>query len=221
MVKIKICGISEEKHVDLLIKEGVDCIGVVVNVPKSPRNVDVKKSLSLKKLIPPSISFVCVTIPKSVSSVINLENSLQPDVLQLHSLEDESFFKEIKENIKSKLVLGLPVDKDGNSKVIGKDPIESAKVLSKYCDALLVDSYSEKTIGGSGITSDFEIAKKVKTAIKIPLILSGGLNPENISNAIKHVRPHAVDVSSGVESSPGIKDEQLIINFIKNAKKVV
>lgn len=221
MVKIKICGISEENHVKLLVKEGIDCIGTVVNVPKSPRNLDVKKALSLKKNIPSSISFVCVTIPESTSNIISLENDLQPDVMQLHALENESFFKEIREKIKSKLVLGLPIDKNGNSKVIYKDPISSAMILSKYCDALLIDSYSEKTIGGSGVINDFEAAKKVKEAIRIPLILSGGLNPENVVEAIQYVQPHAVDVSSGVESSPGMKDENLIIKFIKNARKVV
>jgi len=221
LVKIKICGIRDENHIKLLVKEGVDAIGTVINVPKSPRNMSVKTALSLKKIIPPFINFVCVTIPNSISGVTTLENHLKPDVMQLHALENESFFKDIRKSIKSKLVFGLPIDKNGNSKVIHKDPIISAKVLSKYCDALLVDSYSENTIGGSGITNDLEIAKKIREVIKIPLILSGGLNPENISNAIKHVQPYAVDVSSGVESSPGIKNEELMINFIKNARKVV
>ena len=221
LVKIKICGLREENHVKLLIKKGVDAIGAVVNVPKSHRNMDVKSALSLKRIIPPFISFVCVTIPNSISGVVTLENHLKPDVMQLHALEDEFFFKEIRKSIKSKLVLGLPVHKDGTSKIINKNPIISAKVLSKYCDALLIDSYSENTIGGSGVKNDLEIAKKVKETIKIPLILSGGLNPENVSEAVKFVRPYAIDVSSGVESSPGIKNEDLMINFIKNARKEV
>ncbi|NHI93467.1 MAG: phosphoribosylanthranilate isomerase [Candidatus Lokiarchaeota archaeon] len=220
LVKIKICGIREEEHVNLLIEEGVDAIGTVINVPKSPRNLSVKRALAIKRILPPFIDFVCVTIPNSISGIITLERILNPDVIQLHALESESFFKEIRKKTKIKLIISLPIDQDGNSKVINNDPIISSKILAKYCDALLIDTYSEITIGGSGILNNLEIAKEVKEVIEIPLILSGGLNPDNIINAIQQVRPYAVDVSSGVESSPGIKDEGLIVNFIKNAREV-
>ncbi len=221
MVKVKICGIKDPEHVKLLINIGVDAIGVVVNVPKSPRNLSIKNAQEIRTLIPPFIAFTCVTIGDSVSDVLKLEDEIRPDVIQVHSLKEESFFKELRFKLKTKLILGLPIDEDGYSKVISKDPIEACNVLSKYCDALLIDSFSKKTIGGSGRLNNIKIAKKVRNAIKIPLILSGGLNDQNVKEAIQYVVPFAVDVSSGVESSPGIKDENLILQFMKQAKEVV
>jgi len=220
-MKVKICGIKDHEHVKLLIDVGVDAIGVVVNVPKSPRNISIKDAQEIHGLIPPFTTFVCVTIAKSVSDALELEKELRSDVIQIHALESESFFKELRKKLKTKLILGLPIDENGKSKVINEDPIEASKVLSKYCDALLIDRFSSKTIGGSGKLNDMDIAKKVRETIKIPLILSGGLNDQNVKEAIQHVVPYAVDVSSGVESAPGMKDENLILQFIKQAKEVI
>ena len=76
-------------------------------------------------------------------------------------------------------------------------------------------------MGGSGIQNDFKLVKKVKDFINVPLILSGGLTPNNVIDAINLVNPYAVDVSSGVESSPGIKDEKLMVQFIKNVRGLI
>lgn len=219
MTKIKICGLKEVKHVNQVVKEGVDAIGTVVNVPKSPRNITVEQALSLKKLIPPFISYTCVTIPNFPMDVRMIEKELQPDVLQIHAIKPESFFEQLRKLASTKLILGLPINQDGNSKVIEEDPVTAGKILAKFCDALLFDSYSAKTIGGSGILSDWNIAKKVQEAIDVPLILSGGLNPNNVKKAIETVHPYAVDVSSGVESAPGVKDEKLISEFIKMVRE--
>ncbi|MHA1143141.1 MAG: phosphoribosylanthranilate isomerase [Candidatus Helarchaeota archaeon] len=220
MTKIKICGLKDSKHIEQIVYQGVDAIGTVVNVPRSARSISIQHALSIRRSIPPFISHVCVTVPETIVDALSLEEKLRPDVLQVHALEKESFFKELRRIIKTKLVLALPIDESGNSRLIDKDPIFASQVLTKYCDALLIDSYSAKTIGGSGVVHDWSIAKKVRESINVPLILSGGLTPENVRNAIETVQPFAVDVSSGVESAPGVKDIDLIKEFIKNSREV-
>ncbi|MHA1785607.1 MAG: phosphoribosylanthranilate isomerase [Candidatus Helarchaeota archaeon] len=221
MVRIKICGIKKFSDLDILLKNGVDAIGTVVNVPKSPRNLSIKQALLIREKIPPFISHVCVTISNNVEDLVKIQKIIKPDVFQVHAFKEESFFKNVREIVRSKLILALHLDKKGNSKIIHPDPIRASKILSSYCDALLVDSFSVETMGGSGIQNDFKLVKKVKDVINVPLILSGGLTPNNVIDAINLVNPYAVDVSSGVESSPGIKDEKLMVQFIKNVKGLI
>ncbi len=97
---------------------------------------------------------------------------------------------------------------------------EAVKAANAF-DAVLVDSFVSGKFGGTGRVHDWELSKRVKRLIHPkPLILAGGLNPENVQDAVRAVQPYAVDVSTGVESQPGIKDSKKVFEFIKNAKEV-
>ncbi|MFX1451644.1 MAG: phosphoribosylanthranilate isomerase, partial [Promethearchaeota archaeon] len=128
-------------------------------------------------------------------------------------------YTDVKNRISTKIINGLPVNKHNESQILDKDPLIAAKILQKYSDAILIDKYIPNKLGGTGSTVDWKLAKKVRDIIDIPLILAGGLNEENIIEAIKIVNPFAVDVSSGVEQAPGIKDPNKIVQFINNIKE--
>jgi phosphoribosylanthranilate isomerase len=99
--------------------------------------------------------------------------------------------------------------------------LDAVSRAAKLFDAVLLDSFVEGRYGGTGVVHDWELSKRVNQVIQPkPLILAGGLNPENVAEAVRTVEPYAVDVSSGVEQQPGIKSHQKIVEFIKNAKDV-
>ena len=101
------------------------------------------------------------------------------------------------------------------------DAVDNAAKAARMFDAILFDSFAHGKHGGTGIIHDWNLSQHVKEVIHPkPLILAGGLNPENVAEAVRTAQPYAVDVSSGVERQPGIKDHKRIIEFIKNAKDV-
>ncbi|MHC1592194.1 MAG: phosphoribosylanthranilate isomerase [Candidatus Helarchaeales archaeon] len=219
MVKIKVCGIKDEMILKKAINQGVDATGVVINVPSSPRAISIEDALQLKEEVPPFISFTAVILPNSVSDAELIVDKLKPDVLQVHAIKPLSFFKKLRRIVDVRLIFSLPIDANGNSRLFDRDPIAASRILEEYCDALLIDTYSPKAMGGSGRVHDWNVAKKVRNTIKKPLILSGGLNPNNVVDAISIVQPYAVDASSGLESSPGVKDPNLIEEFVKKIRE--
>jgi phosphoribosylanthranilate isomerase len=121
------------------------------------------------------------------------------------------FIKEIRENTRFGLIKQLYVT--------GPESIEQAQTYSGVVDAILLDTKTKEGMGGTGQTHDWNISKKIVETVKKPVILAGGLNPGNVQAAIEAVRPYAVDVASGVENSPGIKDKEKIKEFLQKVKK--
>ena len=137
---------------------------------------------------------------------------LQPNSVQIHGNSIQSDLKIFKKEIPNLLLIGTINAKPYNG-------IKEAKELSTRFDAILLDSYVKGKTGGTGVVHNWKLSLQIKEIINpTPLILAGGLKPENVANAIRDAKPYAVDVSSGVEKKPGIKDHKKISNFIKNAK---
>ncbi|NVM03523.1 MAG: phosphoribosylanthranilate isomerase [Candidatus Helarchaeota archaeon] len=219
MVKVKICGIKNENDLKLAINEGYHAIGAVIDVEKSPRNISQQKADELFSKIPPFITSVAVIVPKSIDDILLIEKSVHPDAIQIHGFLEEDFYKDVKDRVLTKIINGMPINKHNESQILDKNPLKAAKILQKYSDAILIDKYIPNKLGGTGLTIDWGLARKVRDNIDIPLILAGGLNENNIVEAIKIVNPYAVDISSGVEQSPGVKDPKKIINFIHKIKE--
>ncbi|MCX8191834.1 MAG: phosphoribosylanthranilate isomerase [Nitrososphaerales archaeon] len=214
-MKVKICGITQDEDVRMVCELGADAIGFVVGVPSSPRNLSVERAKSLFKLVSTHIKRVLVTVPQRSGEVLKFYEYLKPDAIQIHGEEIEDLHELKKELSEVILIRALSMK--------SKDTILRVAIQeAKSFDAILVDSFAFGKYGGSGKIHDWSISKRIRDAIyPKPLILAGGLTPENVREAIQTVMPYAVDVSTGVELRPGVKDYQKVKSFINNAKGVV
>jgi phosphoribosylanthranilate isomerase len=211
-VRVKICGLGSVKDVVVSADAGADAIGLVVDVPSSPRNLSMDQAKQLMKAAPVFIEPVIVTVSDNIKQIMEIHRHLSPRTLQVHG--SLTLYKQIHEGFPNLHLIGT-VKADPNT------ALQSAIVIAEECDAVLIDTEVSGMKGGTGTIHDWELSRKVAEAIQPkPLILAGGLNAENVEKAILKVRPYAVDVSSGVESSRGVKDLNMITKFVENAKKV-
>jgi len=211
-VKVKICGITREEDLAVAVAAGADAVGFIVGVDSSPRNLTLEKAEKLISKVPIFVDSVAVTVTNNINSLTKIYEKLKPDVLQIHG-ENLSEASVIREKIHDTPLIKALYMKTGN---VIKDAMEA----SNSFDAILLDSFVHGKYGGTGVVHDLEMSKRVKQTIAPkPLILAGGLKPENVKNAIHIVQPYAVDVSTGVELRLGIKDSQKVFEFIKNAKE--
>ena len=200
-MKVKICGITNVRDALLAIDHGADALGFVF--APSPRQIAPEQVQDIVSQLPLSICKVGVFVDFELEVVNAIKSRCNLDIVQLHGFESPEYCKAFLPNvIKSFHVQGETI----------------LDLLSSYkAKAYLLDSYHAEMKGGTGHSFDWTIAQKAKEYG--PLILSGGLNPDNIRQAIAAVQPFAVDVSSGVEATPGRKDPIKLHDFIKAAKE--
>ena len=210
MVRVKICGITNRRDLETAVAAGADALGFVVDVPSSPRNLKAEEAETLMKHTPVFISKVLVTVPENSYSLISLCERLRPDALQVHEVYDIDAL--CKKPLHPKLIMAV------NEKTLNSPHINSE--FANF-DAVLIDSVVEGKQGGTGTIHDWSVSRSLRVRIKPkPLILAGGLNPDNVKSAIQTVQPYAVDVSTGVEMEPGLKDPEKVFEFISKAKEV-
>jgi phosphoribosylanthranilate isomerase len=206
MVRVKICGITREKDLIAAIDAGADAIGFVVGFKASPRNISIEKLSELSKMVPPFVSTVLVTEQNYLEANIDVINHLRIDAIQLYGCTEPERIRKI-----MNIDLLKPY-------LVGGEQIDPKSAVDGF-DALLCDVYKKGVMGGTGILQDFDACIKIKKEIyPKPLILAGGLSPDNVHEAIIKVRPYGVDASSKLETSPGVKDEVSVMKFVKNAK---
>ncbi len=211
-VRVKICGITNKEDLDAATVAGADAVGFVVGVASSPRNLSLIEAERLIRQVPPFVKSVLVTVPKSIEDFSDYEK-LNPNCIQIHK-ENLNTAEAFRVKLSNTLLIG------GVNAQVATD-LDVVSKAAKLFDAILLDSFVDGRYGGTGVVHDWELSKRVKQVIQPkPLILAGGLNPENVAEAVRAVEPYAVDVSSGVEKQPGIKSYQKIVKFIKNAKDV-
>ncbi|MDI1353162.1 MAG: phosphoribosylanthranilate isomerase [bacterium] len=198
-IKIKMCGMTRSEDVAYAIGLGVHAIGLIF-YKKSARSITITKAHQLVKDIPPFISPVAVFVNPESELVQQIINELPIHLLQFHGDETPEFCNQF----------GLPYIKA----IHPETTVDIEEGISKFntAQALLLDSQSTSSRGGSGLTFDWRIIPK---NTQKPLILAGGLNELNIADAINSCRPYAVDVCSGIEMEPGIKDHSKMTHFIK------
>ncbi len=210
MVRVKLCGMTREGDVRAALEAGADAVGFIVGFPSSPRNISLGRASHLMELVPPFVDTVLVTTSTIVRDEVSELRKMRMNDIQLYG--DSS-----PEAIRT--VLGVRVIKPYLLR--SDDPLDAAAKVAGF-DALLTDTYTDGMQGGTGRVSDWNLCLKVREKIApIPMILSGGLTPENVAEAIQRVRPFAVDASSGVELSPGIKDHNKIREFIARIREAV
>lgn len=201
MTKIKICGITNLEDALLATELGADALGFIF-VPSSPRAVTPDAAKDIIAQLPPFVTKAGVFVNSSIEEILRIQQLCGLDVLQLHGDETPDFCRKLR----GKIIKVIRV----------KDEASLTPMKDYHPGAFLLDTYQAGKPGGTGEIFNWELAVKAKQYGKI--ILSGGLNPENVQQAILQVHPYAVDVASGVESAPGRKDHQRLRDFIKNVK---
>jgi phosphoribosylanthranilate isomerase len=184
-----------------------------VGVPSSPRNLTLKRAETLLRQVPVFVDSVVVTAPQSINGLAEICERLKPTAIQIHG--KKSFdASEVRERIKgTRLIKTVYVTKDA----LNETAIEELKAF----DAVLLDSFIKGQYGGTGRVHDWNLSRQIREAVApLPLILAGGLKPENVKEAVQTVQPYAVDVASGVELRPAVKDHEKVRAFVENAKEI-
>lgn len=199
--RIKICGITRGEDAYAAAEAGADAIGLVF-YPPSPRFLGIEQARTLRNSLSPFVTSVALFVNPDRAEVERVLGEVRPDMLQFHGEETPAFCE----------AFGVPYIKACRV----KEGVDLLEYLRPYTGASgwLADAYVEG-YGGGGTRFDWSMVPAERAR---PLILSGGLSPENVGEAIRRVRPWGVDVSSGVEAAPGIKDAKRIAAFIAEVR---
>lgn len=203
MIPVKVCGITREEDARRIYQAGAAALGFIF-YPPSPRFVTLEQAAQIVEELPRTIARVGVFVDAPKQLIEKAIDQVGLDYLQLHGQESPQFCRN----------LPVPVIKAFR---VGKE-FSPAEIARYDVHAVLLDTYKTGRPGGTGETFDWSQVRRLETSV--PVILSGGLNPENILEAIKAVQPAAVDVNSGVETAPGVKDPQKIDRLFTVLKDV-
>jgi len=202
--RVKICGITCSEDAIAAAALGVDAIGLVFYA-KSPRNIELEQAQLICNALPGFVTVVALFLNPQSEWVKQVISQVNIDCLQFHGTESVEFCMSFdKPYIKALGVAGV----ENIEQQVG--PYSSAR-------SILLDSHGAGKAGGTGEKFDWDA---IPIELRQKIILAGGLNPDNIANAIKQVRPYAVDLSSGVEKTPGKKDNELMTRLMDEVKRV-
>lgn len=206
--RVKICGITRIQDIKSVVDAGADAIGFVF-FPPSPRNVSVELAQELVKQVPAYVQTVGLFVNASSDEILEVLKTVSLDVIQFHGDETPEQCQKIAKLTGRRWYKAIQVKPD-------LDVISTIKQYQQVgASAMLLDAWHPELKGGTGHSFDWSQFPQ----LDIPLILAGGLKPKNIENAIKTTRAYAVDVSGGVESAKGIKDQQLIEQFMQGVHR--
>ncbi|WP_224448991.1 phosphoribosylanthranilate isomerase [Haloprofundus salilacus] len=214
MTRVKLCGFTRAADLRVAAAAGADAVGVITELPErveSPREVVPSRAAELVATTPPFVTTVLVLMPETPERAVELARLVDPDVLQLHSEFTVDELQYIRAEAKTKLVTAIAAED-------AKDA-ERARDLDQVVDAVLLDSVAENGAGGTGETHDWEATAELAKKLCSPVILAGGLTPENVEEAVETADPYGVDVASGVELTGGIKDHDAVREFVRRAKR--
>ncbi|MCC6727988.1 MAG: phosphoribosylanthranilate isomerase [Chthonomonadales bacterium] len=197
MTRIKFCGITSGDDMRAAVRCGCDAIGAIA-VPGSARSV-LERDVSWLEAVPPLVARVAVCrSPREVPEGL-LE---RVDAVQFYEAAGLDGLRPGLRRIRALRVTGRPT------------PGELAAAVEGV-DALLLDAWAPHALGGTGVRLDWRVAREVVEALSLPVMLAGGLSPGNVAEAVRAVRPYAVDVASGVEAAPGRKDHESLLQFAR------
>lgn len=211
-IEIKICGITTHEALSAALDENADYVGLVF-YPPSPRNIDLKTAASLSEASRNQAKTVALFVNPTDDQLSAVIGSVDPDLIQLHGDEDAARLIEIKQRFNRPIIKAIPISSSSD--------IVSAKRHERAADILLFDAKpasDDPTAlpGGNGVAFDWQTIENFGESAQF--MLSGGLNPDNVVEAIQKTGARAVDVSSGVERTRGQKDPELIHRFIKTVR---
>ena len=202
-VAVKICGITSSAQARMVAAAGADAIGLVL-YDKSSRYVDLDLAVEIKNAISEDVLCIALLVNAEEKFVREVISKLSPHFIQFHGDESPNFCHQFN----YPFIRAVRMSKE----------LKMAKILSSYkpSGGFLFDAWHADHYGGTGHVFDWNL---LPVNLDFPLILAGGLNPDNVGSAVRAVGPAMVDVSGGVESSPGVKDEHKVREFVLNAKE--
>ncbi len=204
--RVKICGLTSEADRDAAIAAGADAVGFIADVPvDSPREIDADTADRLVDGVPPLVTSVLVTMPPSVQTAVDLQSTVGADAIQIHGTLSPRKLGGLRARV------DVPV-------IAAVDLSDDIAAYADVADALLVDSTDENGGGGTGQTHDWEQTTAIRDKTETPLLLAGGLTPENVARAVEMVEPFGVDTASGVEQADGHKDAAVVSEFVQQAR---
>ena len=203
-VRIKVCGMTRTEDISAAVRLGVDAVGLVFYA-KSPRHVSVAQAATLTAALPAFVTVTALFMDPSRAEVERVLAQVRVDLLQFHGSETAEFCGSFGRPYIKAVPMGGEAD--------------LADYARRYADAaaLLLDSHAVGQQGGTGVSFNWASLPILQGP---PLILAGGLRPGNVGTAIRQVRPYGVDVSSGVESAPGVKDADKLAAFVREVNDV-
>jgi phosphoribosylanthranilate isomerase len=207
---VKICGLSTRETLDVALDAGADMVGFVF-FPTSPRHLNLEMARDLGRQVKRRASKVALTVDADDATLANIVETLQPDMLQLHGAESVARLRDIKQKFGLPVMKAIPVET--------ADDLASLPGYAAVADRILFDARAPKDAtrpGGLGAVFDWHVLEKLD--LKLPFMVSGGLHAGNVTEAVRVTRAGGVDVSSGVERAPGIKDPEMIRAFIRAAR---
>lgn len=225
--RTKICGIRSPEEIELAAFYGADAVGFITEVPvESPRKLDSDTAAYLVSRVPETLSSVLVIMPENADTALGLIEKIKPDMVQIHSRLPLLELEIIKEKTGIPIIktLSVPAQGEASSESPGNSAfasslLEEVSLLedADIIDSILLDSARPDKPGGTGCVHDWTLSRRISEETQLPLILAGGLKPENVREAVRAVSPYAVDTASGVETC-GKKDAVKIKSFIEEVR---
>ena len=223
MVRVKMCGMMSSRDVEMAESAGANAVGFVTEYPVPvPWNLPRELASELVRKAPPFLTTVAV-VGGSPESMIRIARTVRPTVLQLHGDETLEEIREVVEGLEGTgtgVIKALRVNVEtGLANFEEADPVRAGEALARSgIKALVVDSRTSSMPAGTGVSLDWEMAAAMVKRLDIPVILAGGLSAANVADAVRKVRPFAVDVITGIEAEPGVKDAGKMKVFVEAAK---
>lgn len=220
MTHVKICCIASIEEANLAIKYGAFAIGLVSEMPSGPGVISEKTIKEIAEKIPPTISTFLLTSKQNVDEIIEQHRRCKTNTIQLCDRIVNGSYLQLKNALPDIKIVQVV-------HVTNEESINESVKISNYVDIILLDSGNQnlktKELGGTGRIHDWTISEKIVDAVKIPVFLAGGLNHQNVDDAILHVKPFGVDVCSGVRTNSKLDEVKLklFFNSVRSANKLL
>ncbi len=219
MTRVKICGLMNNKDIEVCVNAGVHMLGFVTDYPEPvPWNLTTNQAARLAGNVPPFVG-TCVVTGGSVRKVIEIAKAVRPDLIQLHhreTLEETAAIAGQMKALGIRTIKALRITGEGRCDFEIPDPESAVKKLEDTgIAAILADSYTSARPGGSGILIKLETFRVMQSGTSLPVILAGGINPLNVAGIIRNTSPYAIDVLTGVEERPGQKNAEKIDELMR------
>lgn len=208
MTRVKICGLTNAEDRDVAVDAGADAVGFVVDVSvDTPREIDAGTAADLVDGTPPLVTSVLVTMPAAVQPAVRLQERVGADAIQVHGTLSPQYLAGLRERVDCDVIAGIDAD------------APDANAYAEAADALLVDSTDDDGGGGTGETHDWKRTRELVDRVEVPVVVAGGLTPENVADAVEATRPFGVDTATGVERTGGRKDHGAVRQFVAEARR--